>query len=170
MNGDPQKSELQDLIFQALKVEGFAGDMDALKDKVLSNPDGFESIYRTLDSAGFKGSRKDLVYVFGVNPKKKESAISSDYYTGIGLPSGDTGVEDPRDTQTAADVQAQAEASRVDFLQGLFGDNAEYGLGDLDPDPYIALQQTDKPGTAIKYTAEDAKAFYEREMASVREA
>jgi len=174
MNGDPQKSELQDLLLQTLHDEGFAGDMDALKDKVLSNPDGFESIYRTLDSAGFEGSRRDLVYIFGVNPKKKESAISSDYYTSIGLPSGDTGVEDPRDTQTAADIQAQAEASRVDFLQGLFGDNAEYGLGDLDPDPYIALQQTPDQrygeGSGVTYTEEDASILYEKEQKKMREA
>ena len=148
-----------DQIYTVLQEQGYLGTKEDLI-RQMGQTDDFNRVLTVLNSAGFKGDERDLIYLSGINPKKKESAFSSDYVAGLESLTGDSSVEPVQDLESAT---KKAEENRSGYLSSLFGEAK---------DPYEAMltESTEGTGTLtgdVEFTPEDVKAQMDSDIESV---
>jgi len=110
-----------DQIYGILQKQGYLGTKEDLI-RQMGQTDDFNRIMGVLNSTGFKGDERDLIYLSGINPKKKESAFSSDYVAGLESLTGDSSVEPVQDLESAT---KKAEENRSGYLSSLFGESQD---------------------------------------------
>ena len=148
-----------DQIYTVLQAQGYLGTKEDLI-RQMGQTDDFNRIMTVMNSAGFKGDERDLIYLSGINPKKKESAFSSDYVAGLESLTGDSSFEPVQDLESA---RKQAEENRSGYLSSLFGEAQ-------DPYEMMATMSAEETGRGREYTPEDIQELYETDTQSVIEA
>ena len=148
-----------DQIYTVLQAQGYLGTKEDLI-RQMGQTDDFNRIMTVMNSAGFKGDERDLIYLSGINPKKKESAFSSDYVAGLESLTGDSSFEPVQDIESA---RKQAEENRSGYLSSLFGEAQ-------DPYEMMATMSAEETGRGREYTPEDIQELYETDTQSVIEA
>ena len=148
-----------DQIYTVLQAQGYLGTKEDLI-RQMGQTDDFNRIMTVMNSAGFKGDERDLIYLSGINPKKKESAFSSDYVAGLESLTGDSSFEPVQDIESA---RKQAEENRSGYLSSLFGEA-------VDPYERMATMSAEETGRGREFSPEDIQELYETDTQSVIEA
>tara|TARA_R100000406_G_scaffold26357_1_gene16945 strand:+ start:18365 stop:27103 length:8739 start_codon:yes stop_codon:yes gene_type:complete len=161
-------TEGQDSIFNIVTRAGYTGTEEQLFE-AMKQQEAFDAVYRIVQRAGVTLDERDFIYVAGVAPKKKDSALSAEYSTqlGFGVEGGDLDV--PTDT-TVPPSQREDDLSRLasrqealqgDFFESIFGsrtdpiDDSNFtGTGALRPEEKKAFHEKSRNELAEQFSTE----------------
>ena len=76
-------TEYQNNIFNIVRDAGYVGTQEQLFD-MMQQQTYFDSTFSLVRQAGFEGNERDFIFLAGVAPKKKDSALSEEYSTLLG--------------------------------------------------------------------------------------
>ncbi len=77
-------TEYQNNIFNIVRKAGYDGSQEELFD-MMQEQTYFDSAFNIVRRAGFDGNERDFIFLAGVAPKKKDSALSAEYSTQLGF-------------------------------------------------------------------------------------
>ena len=132
-------TEYQDNIFNIVKGAGYLGTEQQLFE-MMEQETYFNSTFNLVKQSGFEGDERDFIFLAGVAPKKKDSALSAEYSTQLGFGVEDGLLDVPTDI-TAPPSERETSESRLasrqqtfqgDFFEGIFGDRI---------DPFAAMAE-----------------------------
>ena len=121
-------TEYQNNIFNIVRDAGYVGTQEQLFD-MMQQQTYFDSTFSLVRQAGFEGNERDFIFLAGVAPKKKDSALSEEYSTLLGYGVEGGGLDVQTDT-TVPPIERENELSRLasrqealqgDFFEGIFG-------------------------------------------------
>ena len=161
-------TEGQDSIFNIVTRAGYTGTEEQLFE-AMKQQEGFDAVYRIVQRAGVTLDERDFIYVAGVAPKKKDSALSAEYSTqlGFGVEGGsldvptDTTVPPSQREDDLSRLASRQEALQGDFFEGIFGvrtdpiDSENFtGTGGLRPEEKTAFHEKSRDELAEQFSAE----------------
>ena len=161
-------TEYQNNIFNIVKDAGYVGTQEQLFD-MMQQQTYFDSTFNLIKQSGFEGNERDFIFLAGVAPKKKDSALSAEYSTLLGYGVEGGGLDVSTDT-TVPPIERENELSRLasqqetlqgDFFEGIFGSRTDpidgdnfTGVGGLRPDEKVTFHEQSRNDMANQFSAE----------------
>ena len=161
-------TEYQNNIFNIVRDAGYVGTQEQLFD-MMQQQTYFDSTFNLVRQAGFEGNERDFIFLAGVAPKKKDSALSEEYSTLLGYGVEGGGLDVPTDT-TVPPIERENELSRLasqqetlqgDFFEGIFGSRTDpidgnnlTGTGGLRPEEKDRFHEQSRLDIAEQFSAE----------------
>ena len=121
----------------------------------------FDSTFNLVRQAGFEGDERDFIFLAGVAPKKKDSALSGEYSTELGFGVEGGPLDAPTDSTIAPSereddlsrLASRQEALQGDFFESIFGTR-------VDVYDEMSRQTVDDFAGTLMYSEEDINAMH----------